>query len=121
MSYKIHQKIILDLQCESSQLDQNLKRIGGPDACQVKPHSKPWAVKIPRCGGTLISKRVVLTAAHCICNRDQPAGNCNRSVGLDVTVGEHNIYKTEDGEQVIKIESTKAHKDYNGTISIQVC
>ena len=50
-------------------------RVSGTNACEVKPHSKPWIVRLNdlvhnktlNCAGTLISTNVVLTAASCVC------------------------------------------------------
>ena len=66
--------------------------VGGSE---VIPHSIPWQVGLDEvgvkrpidCGGTLISDRHVLTAAHC-----KPSHGM-----VHVIVGEHNISSPEDG------------------------
>ena len=73
------------LDCVEVPSDDGIQsRNGGPDACEVKPHSKPWIVHFfdnspGYCGGTLVSKNVVLTAKHCDTARR----------GNTVTLGDH--------------------------------
>ncbi|KAJ0036471.1 hypothetical protein NQD34_005148 [Periophthalmus magnuspinnatus] len=66
--------------------------VGGED---VRPHSWPWQISLQynyqgqwrhTCGGTLISDQWVLTAAHCIGNRE-----------YRVALGKQNLVETEAG------------------------
>jgi hypothetical protein len=74
--------------CGRSQVTHRFARImGGQDAA---PHSYPWMVSLAKrslnnlhlCGGVLITRRHVLTAAHCMEDFDGPSD-------LDVIAGTH--------------------------------
>ncbi|XP_059954174.1 granzyme H-like [Mesoplodon densirostris] len=80
--------------------------IGGHEA---KPHSRPYMVFVQflvkeswkRCGGVLVQKNFVLTAAHC------------RGSLINVTLGAHNIKKQERTQQMIPVRRAVPHPDYN--------
>ena len=77
-------------------------RAGGPDAKEVEKNSRPWLVFLEGgCGGALIGKRTVLTAAHCGWK-----GNPRY-----VFVGEHDI-TMEDGEEKYMVQSIFDHANW---------
>ena len=83
----------------------------------MTPYSLPWQVALvsrgssrPFCGGTLISDRHVLTAAHCT----------RRSRSYDVIVGEHRVTSSSDGtrHRVCRFVDHPNYGNYNNDFSI---
>jgi len=81
--------------------------VGGQPAAK---NEYPWQVALvqngqtkPFCGGTLLSSKTILTAAHCRVSVSQ----------FKVHVGEHDLSKA-DGEQKIRASSFTRHPQYNG-------
>ncbi|XP_008507195.2 granzyme B-like isoform X1 [Equus przewalskii] len=80
--------------------------IGGHEAW---PHSRPYMAfvqilveeKWKSCGGVLLRRDIVLTAAHCW------------GSSIKVTLGAHNIQKQERTQQVISVKEAIPHPDYN--------
>nr|XP_009247267.2 granzyme H isoform X2 [Pongo abelii] len=80
--------------------------IGGREA---KPHSRPYMAFVQflheksrkRCGGILVRKDFVLTAAHC------------QGRSINVTLGAHNIKEQERTQQFIPVERAIPHPAYN--------
>ncbi|XP_038949768.1 mast cell protease 8 isoform X1 [Rattus norvegicus] len=76
---------------------------------ESKPHSRPYMAFIKfydsnsephHCGGFLVAKDIVMTAAHC------------NGRNIKVTLGAHNIKKQEN-TQVISVVKAKPHENYD--------
>jgi len=83
--------------------DTSTDIVGGKDSI---PHSWPWQVFVTRgCGATLITNQWVLTAAHCITNRN-PEYNSVRLGVFDRT-------KQEPGQVPSKVIEVHVHPNYS--------
>ncbi|KAI5621375.1 hypothetical protein C0J50_19310, partial [Silurus asotus] len=83
--------------------------IGGKEA---KPHSRPYIVSVQidkhhKCGGLLIRKDYVLTAAHCVDNIEYSGKK-----QLEVVLGAHNISRKEHQQQRIEVQKYIMHPCY---------
>ncbi|XP_078374644.1 uncharacterized protein LOC144658165 [Oculina patagonica] len=87
--------------------------IGGVDA---PAHSWPWQISLQdpllghKCGGSLISDQWVVTAAHCVVDKqDRPIS----PTIFTVVVGAHQLSGTTDVQQSIKVEKIFAHESFS--------
>ncbi|KAK8745453.1 hypothetical protein OTU49_000193, partial [Cherax quadricarinatus] len=90
--------------------DEGFRISGGQPATA---HSHPWiAVIFNRekqfCGGSLIDKTHILTAAHCVAHMSQIDIQ-----NLRVRIGAHNIKAFERSTQEFKVSRVVRHKDYD--------
>jgi len=82
----------------------------------------PWQVGIvarsgeyvsgPFCGGTLINQNHVITAAHCMFNRD---GSAQTTDSIAVMIGDHDINVMEPGQNAYAVSAIFNHPDYDGS------
>ncbi|XP_049733952.1 chymotrypsin-like elastase family member 2A isoform X2 [Elephas maximus indicus] len=89
--------------------DQMPRVVGGEDAV---PNSWPWQVSLQysssgqwrhTCGGSLVAKNWVLTAAHCI----------SSSRTYRVALGKHSLSSVESGSVTVSVSKSVVHEKWN--------
>jgi len=98
-------------ECKCGEANRLLRIVGG---VATEKHEYPWQVVVTSsdtdmpsgfCGGSILSSRTILTAAHCF----------DRVPAMDhtVVVAEHDWTVTGDGEQRMKVCNSVDHPNYD--------
>lgn len=107
-------RVILFIYLVSTCVADPLVRIVG--GVEASPHSHPWQISLQRpngehfCGGSLLNKEWVLTAAH-----------CTKTIGIaeppfaNAVAGAHDITENECTQEKIKVIQKIIHEGYNET------
>ena len=93
-TYQCHRGV---LKCGKHLLKSSARIVNGEESV---PHSHPWMVAVGRCtycGGTLITDRHVLTAAHCL------------PIVGSVVLGEHYCGKYDLGQIALNVKTAHPH------------
>ncbi|KAM9356680.1 coagulation factor IXa [Symphorus nematophorus] len=103
-----------DAEAPTDRPTRSFKRIVGGEV--VIPGEIPWQVALIArpsgqlfCGGSILSERWVITAAHCLVEAQS---------SFLIRVGEHNIYIHEDTEQDYEVLEEHIHPRYNASESL---
>ncbi|XP_063732661.1 coagulation factor IXa isoform X2 [Eleginops maclovinus] len=103
-----------DAKASTEEPSSPIQRIVGGTA--VSQGEIPWQVGLIKqsvgllfCGGSILSDRWVITAAHCLMEAQG---------SFFIRVGEHNIYITEGTEQDYEVLEQHMHPKYNGILSL---
>lgn len=97
--------------CGSVPLNSNTRIVGGDTAT---PGSWPWQVSLQRygghfCGGSLISKDWILTAAHCF------EGDGDTTKGLTVVLGEDSLAFSSPNQKTVSVSQIINHPSYSSS------
>ncbi|RMX42177.1 hypothetical protein pdam_00009414, partial [Pocillopora damicornis] len=107
--------------CGVSPVDLRAKMVGGENS---RRGWWPWQIGLRKinskaelvliCGGALISRRWVLTAAHCFYHRGLHGARVldDLSNKYQVTVGDHNLRKDEKSQSEMAVKKIFVHQDY---------
>ncbi|KAM9361316.1 elastase-1-like [Symphorus nematophorus] len=102
--------VVLALEPQPRYLEDNSLRVVGGEV--ASPNSWPWQISLQyrsgsnyyhTCGGTLIERGWVMTAAHCV--------DSNRS--FRVVLGEHDLNSNSGREQIIPVAQKYIHAGWN--------
>jgi len=88
--------------------DPSSRIVGGDEA---EEHTFPWIISLGQmgthsCGGSIVDRKTIVTAAHCI------HGNLE-GAGLTIVAGEHTLDEHSGTEQTIFVERVIEHPDYD--------
>nr|XP_008303464.1 PREDICTED: ovochymase-2-like [Stegastes partitus] len=95
---------------------QSLRVVGGTEATYG---SHPWLVSLQNrgshfCGGSILTDRWILTAAHCFTSVSREFLN-----GVRVVVGEFDRRKQDEEEQTFLVKSVSVHEKFNHVLPMQ--